>query len=224
MHPLPQSVLEHFHHPQKESQTCQSLPVFFQPCQPLAAPRLLPVSVYLLFWVFRRNRTMQYVVFVTFFHFIMFSKVYPWCSMRLQFFFFWLSSIPFSGHTTASVWTLELFQSFKQSMNNAAVNPPLYMFLFGWTFSLFWSVYLQVRFLGHLAILCLTFGGTCRLFQSRLFHTILDSPQQCVSDAVSPHPCQRVLLAFCVVTEVQLTQHYISFQCMTSRFSISMCC
>ena len=45
-----------------------------------------------------------------------------------------------------------------------------FLFLCGYMSSFFLSVYLQERFLSHMATLCLTFWGTTRLFRKQWHH------------------------------------------------------
>jgi hypothetical protein len=59
-------------------------------------------------------------------------------------------------------WTLWSFHPFT-FVNNAAVNGDSYNICLS-PFSVFWSIYQEVRLLNHVVILCLIFCRTAKLF------------------------------------------------------------
>lgn len=70
----------------------------------------------------------------------------------------------------------------------------VYKFLFGYIFSFFLDMYLEVQWLGHMITQCLTFWGTTKLFTkvAAPFH----SHQQYMKVPVRPHPYHIYRLPF----------------------------
>ena len=56
--------------------------------------------------------------------------------------------------------------AFLAIVNNAAMNICVYKFVLSSCFKNFLDIYLKVELLSHLAVLCLTFRGTTKLFST----------------------------------------------------------
>lgn len=101
---------------------------------------------------------------------------------------------PHAVYPLLSRWTFGMFPPFGY-LGTVPLWTFVYVFLFQHLFSILSDIYLGIELVGHMVILCVTYGGTPKLL-SRWLPATTRSCQQCVKVPVSSHPVNTVTVSF----------------------------